>query len=525
MNHRFLAATLGLACLLLGVAAAQTPQAALRVNPVFGSHMVLQRDQPIILWGRASAGQPVTVTIGDAAVTADAEADGRWHVRLPPMSAGGPHTITVASEGQTVDLEDVLIGDVWLAVGQSNMALDFGRAADRVPDNGQLRIFTPFTRDPIPVEQAALPGAWAAAKPGTVEAQSFTVVGTLFGDAVQRAADVPVGILNASRGATHIEQWLPLDVYAEVGDRGAERATWVRDHQDDAAAAYATQYPAVQGFYERAYAMANKPRRSEEPDAPALPELPGRYRGWPAGCHNAFIAPLRGLRIRGVVWYQGESNAGIFGWGQPGDYAAKFVALVGVWRATFDNGDLPVIAVQLPANGKQEDADPRPGGWPTVRNEQLLAWHTLRQTELVSAIDLGGSLHPGLDLKAPLADRAARIALARWYDKPLAPYTGPSPRHIARNGSTVIITFDHGGDGLVDDNGGKLEGFAVIADRRASAASARIVGASVELTVPDGMEPTQVAYGLGKYPPSDLHNSTGLPAYTFILPIGFQREP
>ena len=444
-------------------------RADVRLPAVFSDHMVLQRGRPVPVRGWADPGEPVTVRLRDQVRRGVAGADGRWQVSLAPLEAGGPHTLEVTGRAGGPRLTDVLVGEVWLLGGQSNMAWPVGRAARAgeaiAAASGlpRIRLYRPERR-----QQGRRPpggGGWQVC--GATTVQPFSALGFFFGQRLHRELGVPVGLIDASVANTPIEAWI--------------------DH------------PALRATPEAAPILARWQRRP----APLDPRRP-------AGLFEELVAPLHPFALAGVVWYQGESNVD-----RAHQYRTLFPLLITSWRGGFGAPELPFIFVQLP-NLLRTGRSPGESRWAELRDAQLATARQLPHTWMVVTIDIGrgDNIHP--PNKREVARRVWRWAAARVYGRPLEP-GGPLYRGALRRGRRMLVSFDHVGKGLVargDD--GVLQGFALAgADRRFHWAEARIVGRQVEVWSPAVAAPVAVRYAWADNPRCNLFNAEGLPASPF----------
>lgn len=457
--------------------------ADVRLPAVIASGMVVQRDQPIVIWGDASPGEVVTVTFADHAATAHADAGGDWSLQLPAMAAGGPHALTVAA-GNTLTLTDVLVGDVWLCAGQSNMQRSLSRSeagqhAIATADRPNLRLLTvDRTTAATPTADVKLTQSWARCTPETVA--GFSAVGYHFGAAIQDDLGVPIGLINSSWGGTRAEAW--------------------------------TSEPALRGqsALDSVFARTEKLRSAD---------LESQRRHLPSHLFNSMIAPLTRMPIAGVIWYQGESNAP---W--PDEYAALLPTLITDWRTQWDRPALPFGIVQLTAYRREQAQPVEASTWAAVRDVQRRVSEDLPNVGLAIITDLGDAedIHPAN--KRGVGQRLALWALAEVYGKPYVA-GGPMLSDVSVTGDRVTLTFDQVGDGLVVRGGGELEGFAVAgADRRFVWADAAIDGSRVIVQAPAVGQPVAVRYGWADNPIGNLFNVHGLPASPFRTDDGPTSE-
>ncbi len=479
---------------------------AVRPAALFSDGAVLQRQRPVPVWGRGSDGEKVTVRFNGQEKSTIVR-DGRWMVRLDPMEAGGPFTLTVSGEN-TVEVRDVLVGEVWVCSGQSNMQwpmslsdMPEADAIEKSLDPG-MRLFT-VPRRAADAPEADVQAAWQPCDPGTVG--DFSAVAYFFGRRLRRELDVPVGLISSNYGGTPAEAWtsqpvLRFDpVLRPLLDRHAQAVL---------------QYPSRVEQWRSAMAAkeqeAEKARQEgrEAPKAPARPADPRASVQRPCGLYNAMISPLIPFAIRGVIWYQGESNAG-----EAWLYRRLFPAMIRNWRANWGQGDFPFLFVQLAPYTKIR---PEPGEsrWAELREAQLLTALTVPNTAMAVITDLGDEddIHPRR--KAPVGERLALAALALAYGRSVE-YSGPVYRSMEIEGSRVRLTFDHAADGLVVQ-GDSLTGFTVAgADGRFVNAEARVEGIQVVVWSPQVPNPVAVRFGWADYPVVNLHNRAGLPASPF----------
>jgi len=479
-----------LATLLLLAAAAA---AEVSLPSLFGDHMVVQRDRPVPVWGTADPGEEVTVAFADQTVTTKADADGRWRVDLAPVGATAGRTLRVNG----LVLEDVCAGDVWICSGQSNMEMPVARALNAAAeiaasDDPRLRLFTVRHRvADAPAEDVA--GEWTAAGPQTVG--PFSAVAYFFGRELRRELGVPIGLVHTSWGGTPGEAWMREAALADDPALAPIAARWKEA---------LTDWTSKQRAYARAVAEWKRAVDEAQKGGGALPPRPARPPGphdpnRPAGLWNAMVAPLVPFAIRGVIWYQGEANAG-----RAEQYASLFPALIRDWRAAWGQGDFPFLYVQL-AGFRPPVADPGESEWAELREAQRLAL-ALPATGMAVAIDIGdaGDIHPRNKQEV-----GRRLALA------LRGECGPLYRDHEIAGGKVVVRFDHA-DGLRAKGDDPLTGFAIAgADRKWRWAHGRVEGQTVVLWHPRIPEPAAVRYDWANSPLGNLENGAGLPASPF----------
>ena len=487
---------------------------------VFGDHMVLQQNRPIVIWGFADAGEEVTVTIGDASAKATPDAAGRWQVELPALPATAPDaeglTVTIAGKN-TLTLTDVLVGEVWLCSGQSNMQWPVQRSANAeqetaAADHPRLRLLQVQQTATDEPQRDIRGGPWQVCTPQTVP--GFSAVGYFFGRQLHRELGVPVGLINSSWGGTPAEAWTTA---ASMASHEATRP--IIEAQERAVAAYPeakAQFEADLAAWEQEQAKAKadaeaagqpepKPTR-RKPQAPRGPDHPHR----PQGIYNGMIAPLTPLPLAGVIWYQGESNAS-----RAGQYRVLLGQLIGDWRSAFATPDLPFGIVQL-ANFKKRQEQPTDTEWAQLREAQYLVTTDLPGTGLAVAIDIGDAddIHPRN--KRDVGERLSRWALNQVYGRNVLP-SGPVAEAAAVEGNTVRVTFNYVGEGLASRQG-PLTGFAIAGeDQKFVWADATIERNSVVVSSPQVPAPRFVRYAWGDNPECNLYNADGLPAVPFRI--------
>ncbi len=475
-----------LSVLLLGAVPAM---ADVRVPVVFGDHMVLQRDLAAPVFGQAEAGEKVTVKFAGSEASTAADAAGKWSVKLPPQKANATPQELVISGKNTITIKDVLVGDVWLCSGQSNMEMrlvECNAPEDAAAANFPTlrRIKFPHIALRSPAEQ--VPGSWEACTPQS--AGNFTAVGFYFARKVQQEAPgVPIGLLDDNWGGTRIEPWIPPVGFEQV--------------------------PAL------AKEAGEVKARAAEAGHPADEKLDA---GKPCAIYNGMVHPIVPFGLKGALWYQGESNGG------EGDtYYAKMHALVGGWRKIWNQGDFPFYFVQL-ANFQNPNDNPQGGdGWARVRDAQTKSLDIPR-TGMAVIIDVGEGpdIHP--KDKFDVGERLARWALRDEYGKKDTVVSGPLFKEQKAEDGKIRLAFDHTGGGLVVGKkdgrkpleiveGGKLARFAIAGeDKKWVWADAVIDGASVVVSSAAVAKPVAVRYAWSMNPLGcNLYNKEGLPASPF----------
>ncbi len=497
------------AALVFGWATAA--QAEVRLPHVFGDHMVLQRDMKVPVWGWADPGEKVAVTIGKQTAKTVADANGKWKLALEPLAAGGPLTMTVEGEN-TVKLTDVLVGEVWLCSGQSNMAMTVNRCKDfeqekataNCPEIRMAKVANRFAKELKDDCEAK----WIVCSSETVG--SFSATAYFFARELNKELGVPVGLINSSWGGSPVEAWTSMTVQAALQDIQPVLKKWrTRAAEFDPAKAQA----AYEAALERWQQAVNKAKAAgkEPPRKPRAPEDPGNSFRAPSVLYNAMIYPLAPYAIRGAIWYQGEHNAGDE---NARLYGEQLEAMVANWRVLWKQGPFPFYYVQLPNFKAPQQQPSQPDGWVVVQ-EQMLKSLRIANVGMAVTIDLGEArdIHP--KNKQDVGKRLALWALAKTYGKDLV-HCGPIYKSMSQQGDKIRIEFDHTGGGLAARDGGPLEGFAIAgSDKNFVWAEAKIDGPSVVVSSAEVPNPVAVRYSWAANPKGNLINREGLPASPF----------
>lgn len=494
-------------CFLLALSALRADVA---LAPLFQDHAVLQQGKPVPVWGRADAGEKVTVTFAGQTAQATAGADGRWILYLDTLPASTTPAELVVSGKNTVTVRDVLVGEVWLCSGQSNMEWPVSRAQNAREEiaaaNFPLIRHFKVKRTVAESPQESVEGDWAVCSPQTVE--PFTAIGYFFARDLHRKLGVPIGLVNSSWGGTPVESWLSP---ASLGSNPAFAV--VRERWQKTLAAYPQKkadYDAALAMWEKDESVAKAAGDSalaefrKENARPRPPRGPGD--SWtPLGLYNAMINPLVPYALRGAIWYQGESNAGL-----APEYHALFASMITWWRAHFGQGDFPFYWVQL-ANYNAGNGESTQ--WAFLREAQTQTL-SLPNTGQALAIDIGNpdDIHP--TNKQEVGRRLALIAKAQVYEVP-GDFSGPMFASATREGAAMRVRFKYADNGLTA--GGKpLQSFEVAgADQKFYPATARIDRDTVVVSAPEVKEPVAVRYAWRNSPEANLFNGAGLPACPF----------
>ncbi|MBI1373697.1 MAG: sialate O-acetylesterase [Phycisphaera sp.] len=455
-----------LTALLLTALAAPAAHADVALPVIFNSHMVIQRDKPVNVWGRADKGEQVTVTFDGQTASATAGDDGKWALQLKPMKANAtPQSLTIKGNN-TLELTDVLIGEVWLCSGQSNMEFRMTQtmhAKEQISaaDHPDIRLFDVPKHISSKTPQETAPGAWAVCTPDTVK--NFTAVGYHFGRELKDALRVPIGLVGSNWGGTQIEPWTPAV--------GLEQVDSLKDNATN------------------------------------------------GGIYNGMIHPLAPMTFRGILWYQGESNCLK---GDTGIYTDRTLALVKGWRTVFQQDDLPFYFVQIApftysVAFKKRNDKLTPESLPLFWEAQAACLTKVPNCGMVVITDITGNvnnIHP--TDKIDVGHRLALWALAKTYGKSDLVYSGPMYKSMKVEGDKIVLTFDHTGSGLKSLDDQPLTYFTIAgADKQFVEATAMIKGDTIEVSSDKVKTPTAVRFAWTETAVPNLANKDGLPAVPF----------
>jgi sialate O-acetylesterase len=495
---------IALAALSLSVNAAVTP------NPLFSDNAVLQRDRKVPVWGTADEGEKVTVEFaGQKADTLTK--GGKWMVWLDPMTASAEsRVLKITGASNSVTATNILVGEVWVASGQSNMEWALrqatnGLAAVASAVDPQLRLVHLPHRD-LDEPKADAVIQWKQCD--TNSAADFSAVAYYFGRDLRIRLGVPVGLIGSYYGGTPAEAW--TDRKTLVAD---PRFKALLDRQAKAEAEFdpvklEARNQKIKADYEVEAAQAVEDGKPK-PNGPRLMVPPDKDKNRPSCLFNGMIAPLQPYALRGVIWYQGESNAGEYVL-----YRKLFPAMIASWRQQWGQGDFPFLFVQIAPFKRQN---------PGIREAQLISLDSTTNTAMAVTTDVGNpeDIHP-ID-KEPVGHRLAIAARALAYGEKLE-YSGPVYRSMSVEGNKAVLSFTHTGSGLMAKNG-DLRGFMVAgSDGRYFTARAEIKGETVEVSSPEVPVPTAVRYGWAYVPDVNLFNKEGLPASPFRTDISDSIE-
>ena len=471
--------------------------AEVRVSPLFSDHAVLQAGAHTAVWGTAAEGEKVTVQIGSAEASTVA-AGGRWKVVLPQLASNASGRDLVITGTNRVVSSDVLVGDVWLAAGQSNMERKLGLANHQPPiDNYQeeaatanipsIRFFN-VPNTPLTSPTLELKGSWQVLSPTNV--LSCSAVGFFFARYLHQAGKGPIGLVINAAGGTTAQSWISREALLRVPDLTKIATDWDAD---------VLAYPELLSQY-KIKAEAAKASGQPAPEKVKMRDPIGHYLA-PISRYNGMVHPLLPLTLRGVIWYQGESNTG-----KPLEYPLLMQTLTTEWRTKFESPELPFLMVMVAPYKKSS---------PEMRLAQCRAARLVGHADIVNTLDIGDAedIHPAH--KRPVGERLALLARRVVYGEKQWVTSGPRFAGVKFDAGKAKISFTDLGSGLMAQ-GNVLTGFALAgADGKFVPAEARIEGDTVVVSSPVLASPTAVSYGWASAPIANLANKEGLPAFPF----------
>ena len=454
--------------------------AAVKLPKIFSDNMVLQRERPIIVWGWASPHEKIRIKLNRQDKVFYADKEGRWKIALLPERCGGPYELMVKGTN-TIQLHDIMIGDVWVTAGQSNMLFAVRKslnaetemATANYPSIRQFKMDNAASNDP---QEDYKNGKWKVCNPKTVG--DFTAVGYFFAREISKEINVPIGIINISRGGTAIENWIALDAFEKnnyFGDLVASTKNIVLDT-----------------------AVISQGGKESINNYPGL-------------LFNGMINPIVSLPIKGMLWYQGEANIG-----RAYEYRKAFALLINDWRERWGQGDFPFYFAQLSSYKGRNGTSNNGSMWAELRESQAETL-SLPNTGMAVTIDLGEAedIHPRN--KQEVGKRLAAIALHKTYGKPI-PWSGPLFKSLSIENDKAIVSFDHSSCGLiVRENSEEVKGFEIAgSDGHFYPAVATIDGNQIVLQNPSVKVPAAVRYAWADNSiDANLYNKDGFPAAPF----------
>jgi sialate O-acetylesterase len=488
--------------------------AEVRLPRIFSDHMVLQRGKPIQVWGWAAPGEKVSIQLGDDSVQATANDQGEWKAALPQRAAGGPLELIVKGANE-VRFADVMIGEVWLCSGQSNMEMgmkmvDGGEAEIAAANDSKIRLLLVPKRW-SPLAQTNIDASWKTCSPETLAESGwggFSACAYFFGKKLRQELDVPIGLIDSSWGGTDIQPWTPPEGYAQVPALKSdyEKVRLGDPHTPEHKRELSAFLDKTDDWIQNARDAVKR-----EAIAPAMPNfpndlLPPHDLQQATALYNGMIHPLCPFTIAGAIWYQGENNHK-----EGMRYFERMKALISGWRQLWDQGDLPFYFVQIAPYDYNEPRQILPEFW-----EAQSASLTIPNSGMVVINDIGNlhDIHP--KDKRDVGERLARIALAKAYGRENLEYSGPVFKSLKLEGNRLRVTFDHA-EGLHSRDGKPLNWFEMIdADRGGFVnADAQIEGNSILLSAANVAHPVAMRFAWSMLAEPNLANGAGLPASAF----------
>ncbi len=492
---------------------------------LFGDNMVLQRDIPLNVWGWASPGENVKVTFAGQTVSSTADNAGKWAVKLAPVTLNKEAQEMTVSGKNKLSFKNILVGDVWLCSGQSNMELPVLKAADAKDEvasseNPLIRHMAVSPTISLYPQDEVQSNKWNLAGPQTTS--GFTAAGYYFAKEIVKETGIPVGLINASRGGTKIEPWTPAEAFRKIPELKSiseQVDAWIPT-TEIGKKSFGKYIEDIKAWIPAAEAALKEGRMT-----PSLPLAPGSTNSFhsPTSVFNGTINPLINYGIKGVIWYQGEANGG-----EDEIYTHKMNALISSWRSLWKEGDFPFYYVQL-ANFRTSYPDNPAGGnlWTKTREAQLKTMSVVPNTGMAVIIDIGEAddIHP--KNKQDVGKRLAAWALAKDYGKKIV-YSGPLYKELKVEGNKIRISFDHVVTGLIT---GKKAGIAPVKetpseklkwiaiageDKKWYWADAVIDGNTLIVSSEKVQTPVAVRYAYAMNPEgANLYNKEGFPASPF----------
>jgi sialate O-acetylesterase len=482
--------------------------------------MVLQQKQSNPIWGWDTPGTEVKVTLGSQSKTAQADAKGKWTIKLDPLPASAVQAVMTIQGTTKRELKNILVGEVWVCSGQSNMGFNLSSVWDADLDMAtakypQIRLIS-VPQVGTQELQDDFKGQWEECSPTT--AGSFSAVGYHYGRVLHEMLGVPVGLIDNAWGGSSCEAWVRRDVLEKDARFKFMIEKWKKTEATYTDAIFEKQMAEHQSKV-AAWAIARKEALKAGKPLPAnLPRAPqnvlrGQHR--PGNLYAGCLHPILGYGIKGAIWYQGESNAS-----RAHEYGYLFPLMITHWRSEWKQGDFPFYWVQL-ADFKPEQAEPGDSDWAELRESQTKSLRKLANTGQCVITDLGeaNDIHP--KNKRDVAERLARWALAKDYGLTL-PYRSPELKESTFKGGKALLTFDFAPQGLRTIDVDEVKGFALCgADQKWVWAKASILGGSkkgtnqIEVSSPQVPQPVAVRYAWSDNPICNVFSAEGLPVTPF----------
>lgn len=511
-RRRQLQRGLAAACLALGavIGVCGPVRADVKLPALFTDHMVLQQGQSNRVWGWGDPGEKVAVAIAGQTHEATAGTDGKWMVSLKALPVGGPLTLTVEGKNK-LTIEDVLVGEVWVCSGQSNMQWAVKQSTDadlailtaKFPQIRLISVPQVGTQEP----QRDFKEAWQVCSPATVG--DFSAVGYYFGRKLHLTLGVPVGLIDDAWGGSACEAWIKRDILAADPQYQPLLDRWKAIEENAGKPETVARYEQQLEDWKKAVADAKAagkpaPRQPQDPRN----QLTGNAR--PGNIYNGVLKPTIGYGIRGAIWYQGETNAG-----RAYQYRELFPLMIKSWRDEWGQGDFPFYYVQL-ADFLAEKPEPGESAWAELREAQTMTMSKLPNVGQAVIIDIGEGkdIHPRN--KVDVAHRLARWALAKDYGVDVA-YHSPEYASLEKQGAKIVLKFAHTGKSFRPFDVADPVGFTIAGeDKKWVPAQAKLVGPdTIEVSSPDVAVPVAVRYAWADNPVCNMYSEEGLPLTPF----------
>lgn len=489
----------------------------------FSDGLVLQQGKPVTIWGNAEADENITITFASQTKVTQADLEGKWRITLDPMPANATPAEMTLTGKNSLTLKNILIGEVWVCSGQSNMQLPVTRAANAEQEIAaanfpQIRMFS--VQRTTSLEPATnVTGTWKEANPANVG--DFSAVAYFFGRHLHQVLKVPVGLIHTSWGGTRIEAWTSRESLKErpcaaqlLSDWDGILESWDPTAENAKFEVAKAEWQALLKATQEANAKLPADQKQPNPPSPRPPDDPHKTPHYPASLFNAMVAPLIPYTIQGAIWYQGESNQK-----RAFQYQELLPNMINDWRTRW-NDDFSFYIVQLASfgNGQPITKDAGvPDTWAELQEAQYLTTITLPKTGLAVANDIGEEkdIHP--KNKQEVGRRLALWALAKDYGRTSTVPSGPLFKNSLIEGNQIRLQFDYVGGGLKTRDGGELKHFQITGeDQKWVWAQAKIVGDEVIVSSPSVPAPVGVRYAWAAWPEgANLINAEGLPASSF----------
>ena len=484
--------------------------AIVKPNSLFGDNMVLQRGVIVPVWGTANDGESVTIEFAGQRRSVNA-VNGKWMIKLNPLKEGGPFTMTIAA-GNIITIKNILVGEVWLCSGQSNMGFPLraikpiGNYPSKETVLADAQNYPLIRQFSIPLKKSTstppviddVNGQWSVCD--SINSKNFSAFAYYFARELYKKLNIPIGIINSSYGGTAIENWIDLDLLQADPSLKSILTNYEKAVNDFPVnlEKYRTNETALLEKYRIDSALAVELKK-ELPRKPSIPMHPSE-RGGPSGLYNTMIFPLIPYAIKGTVWYQGEANGG-----RGLQYRTLLPLLINNWRNKWGIGNFPFLIVQIP-------------GWkghqPELREAQLLTWKKVPNTAMAVINDCDDTLdvHPGN--KQPVGERISLAARAIVYGEKIE-YSGPVYQSMKIDGNKIVLKFTHVGKGLIAKDAELKDFLIASSDKNFIPAKAEIKNNTVIVSA-DGIDkPVAVRLGWRLCPQINLYNEDGLPATPF----------